>query len=154
MRFVSLALQKAAPLAAIVACFALGAAPAGAKGTMTITHVDGHSDTYPGSVVKIIHNALYVTSADGAGTLVVNRAACSYQGNVMACFPTSAALVQSGSTKPLDLKAGTIYVNTTDDYQPMPMTTAKIAPHSLWISFTTYKGTYCSLKGRIDEVVK
>jgi len=154
MRFVSLALQKAAPLLAIVACFALGAAPAGAKGTVLILHANGTSNVYHDSVIKIIHNALFVTSADGAGTFVVHKAACSYQGDLMVCFPTSAALVQSGSTKPLDLRTGTIYVNMTDDYQPMPMTTAKVAPHSIVVSFTTYKGTYCSLKGRIDEVVQ
>ena len=154
MRFTSVALGRVAPFAALAACVALGTAPAVAKGTVTIQQSDGSTNVYNNSVIKIIHNALYVTSPDGDGTLVINRAACSYQGELLVCFPTSGALVQSGATKAIDLKTGTIYVNSTDDAQPMAMTTNKVAPHSITISFSTYKGTYVSVVGRIDKVVK
>jgi hypothetical protein len=72
----------------------------------------------------------------------------------MACFATNATLVQAGETSPLDFKRGTIYVNDTDDYQPLVMSTTKVPPHSILASFTTKRGTYVSLNGRIDKVVK
>jgi hypothetical protein len=128
--------------------------PARAMGTMTIRKADGHTDVYSDVEVKVIHNALYMTSEDGKGTLLINRAACSYQGKVMVCLVTGATLVQAGETNPLDFKRGTLYVNMTGDPQPLVLTTTKIAPQSVLLSITTKKGTYIGLTGRIDKVVK
>ena len=146
----------AASLVAVFTLLAFGSTMTAARatGTMTIKQTSGDTNTYDGVEIKIIHSALYVTSADGKGTLVINRAACSHQEKLLVCLPTSAALVQSGETTPLDFQSGTVYLNDTDDYQPMPLTTAKVAPHSMVLSFTTKKGTYVSVLGRIDKVVK
>jgi hypothetical protein len=148
---------RAAALSAFVAAVAplvLTPGTARATGTLTIRQANGHTDVYDGVEIKVIHNALYMTSEDGKGTLVINRAACSYQGKVMVCFVTSAALVQAGETSPLDFQRGTLYVNLTGDPQPLVLTTTKIAPHSVLLSITTKKGTYVGLTGRIDKVVK
>lgn len=147
----SVAVTATALLAFLVS---LGAAPARATGTMTVRQADGSTNVYRDVEIKVIHGAMYVTSADGKGTLVIQRAACSYQGKVMVCFVTNAALVQAGNTSALDFQRGTLYVNSTDDSQPLPLTTTKIAPHGVLLSFTTKKGTYVGLNGRIDKVVK
>ncbi|HVN68699.1 MAG TPA: hypothetical protein VMU38_03470 [Candidatus Binatia bacterium] len=146
----------AAAIAAVLTLLAsaFAAVPARATGTITIVQSDGESNSYPEAVIKIIHSALYVTSADGKGTLVINKAACSYQGDLMVCFLTNATLVQAGKTSPLDFARGTVYLNLTDDPQPMAMTTKKVDPHSMLLSFTTKRGTYVSASGRIDKVVK
>jgi hypothetical protein len=141
-------------LAALTLAFAFGSTGARATGTMTIRQNDGDTNTYADVEIKIIHSALYLTSEDGKGTLVINRAACSYQGKVMVCLPTSATLVQSGETSPLDFESGTVYLNNTDDYQPMPLTTTKVPPKSIFLSISTKRGTYISVRGRIDKVVK
>jgi hypothetical protein len=129
-------------------------AAARAEGTMTIAHSDGQTDVYHHVAIKVIHSALYLTSEDGKGTLVINRAACAYQGQLMVCLPTSAALVQSGKTSPLDFRKGTVYVNSTGDPQQLSASTVKVAPHSIVLSFTTKRGTYVSIIGQIDKVVK
>jgi hypothetical protein len=146
----------AASLVAVLTLLALGVCTteARATGTVMIRQNDGGTNTYSGAGIKIIHSALYVTSADGRGTLVINRAACTYQGQLMVCLPTSATLVQAGQTSPLDFKSGTVYLNDTDDFQSMPLTTAKVPPHSILLSFSTKRGTYVSVRGRIDKVVK
>ncbi|MFY9632876.1 MAG: hypothetical protein WAJ94_14845 [Candidatus Cybelea sp.] len=154
MRSYSDRLKTAAGSLAIVALMALGAAPAGAAGTILIVHNDGNSDKYDGVQIKIIHNALYITSADGKGTIVINRAACSFQGKLLVCLTQTGALVQSGTTKSLDLKNGTLYVNSTDDPQQLVLSTAKVPAHGILLSFNTDLGTYVSLTGRIDKVVK
>lgn len=140
--------------AAFVASFSLGTASAAAKGTVTVLQTDGHVDVYRDVGVKVIHDALFMTSADGKGTLVIHRAACSYQAELMVCFVTSATLVQAGKTSPLDFKIGTLYVNSTDAPQQLSRSTKKLAPHSILLSLTTRRGTYVALSGRIDEVVK
>lgn len=131
---------------------AFGTAAAQAKGTVTIVHSDGSQNVYNDAVIKIIHNALYVTSDDGDGTIVISRAACSYQDKLLVCLVTKATLVQDGSVTPLDFKSGTLYVNSTDDAQQLALSTTKIPAHSVLLSFTTDKGTYVGVSGRIDKV--
>src|SRR5581483_12229701 len=102
-------------LLALLACFVVTPIPAAAKGTATIVHSDGRTDTYNDVAIKVIHGALYMTSADAKGTIVVHRAACSYQDKLMVCLLTSATLIQNGQTSPLDFRSGTVYVNSTGD---------------------------------------
>jgi hypothetical protein len=143
-----------AGLSIVAAVWILGPATVRAGGTVTIAQTDGHTDTYHDVVIKVIHDVLYITSADGRGTLIIHRAACAFQGQLLVCFPTSAVLVQSGETKPLDFRKGTLYVNGTGDPQPLALSTAKVPPHGILLSFSTDRGTYVSMSGRIDKVVK
>jgi hypothetical protein len=143
-----------AALLALVTWFAIGPAPAGATGTVTVRQSDGHVDVYQNVQLKIIHDALFVTTADGEGTLVIHRAACSYQGDLMVCFATSATLVQSGKTSPLDFKRGTAYVNESDAPLQLTLSTTKVPAHSIMLTFTTDRGTYVGITGRFDQVVK
>ena len=142
-----------AAAAALTACL-FATAAARAEGTLTIQQSGGEKNVYHNVAIKVLHSALYVTSEDGKGTLVINRAACAYQGKLMVCLPTSAALVQSGKTSALDFQKGTVYLNSTDDAQQLSASTTKVAPHSIVLSFTTQRGTYVSLTGQIDKVVK
>ncbi len=139
---------------ALAAVTGLTGAPAQAMGTVTIQQPDGGRNTYRNVEIKIIHNALFVTSADGKGTLVINRAACAYQGEVLVCFVTSAALVQSGKTSALDFRNGTVYFNMTGEPQPLALSTMKVPAKGIVSSFTTDRGTYVNLVGSIDKVVK
>jgi hypothetical protein len=132
-----------------IAVFGIGSASA--KGTVTIAQADGHTDVYRDVVIKVIHGALYMTSADGRGTLVITRAACSYQAQLMVCIATNATLVQAGKTSPLDFSTGTLYLNATDAPQPLALSSAKVPAHGILLSFTTKRGTYVSLSGRIDR---
>src|SRR5271165_3424773 len=124
-------------VSALIAYLILSIAPAGATGTITIMQADGSTNTYNDVEIKVIHGALYMTSEDGKGTMIINRAACSHQGQLTVCFATGATLVQAGETSPLDFKRGTIYANDTDDYQPLVMSTTKVPPHGILLSFTT-----------------
>jgi hypothetical protein len=144
----------AATLLLLAICYTFGGAPAGAAGTALIRQSNGHTDVYENVAIKVIHDALFVTSADGKGTLVIHRAACAFQGALLVCFPTSAVLVQAGQTKALSLKEGTVYVNTTDAPQQLALSTAKVPAHGILLSLTTKRGTYVSLSGRFDKVVK
>jgi hypothetical protein len=136
-----------------VAVFSVSAV-ARAQGTVTIRQADGGTDTYANAGLSIIHSDLFVTSRDHKGTLVVHKSACSYQGDVMVCFPTGVTLIQGGEAKPLSITTGTVYLNLTDSTQQLVLSTTKVPPKSVLISFSTKRGTFVSVVGRIDKVVK
>jgi hypothetical protein len=146
--------RKTAAFFAVVACFFLSAAPAGATGTLTIQRSHAAAQTYRDVEIRVLYGALFVTSQDGRGTLVFPKAACSFQGQIFVCYVTGVTLVQAGQSTALDLKRGTIYFNSTDQPQPLSRSTTKVPPHSLMLSVTTERGTYIGLTGRMDEVVK
>ena len=133
---------------------ALSTVRAGAMGTITIVHSNGDRNVYNNVSIEIIHGALYMTSEDGKGTMIIKDAACSHQNKLMVCYATKATLVQSGEVTPLDFRSGTVYLNDTDDFQPLVLSTAKVAPHSIMLSYTTKIGTLVTCTGGIDKVVK
>ena len=125
-----------------------------ASGTIVIHQADGSIDTYNDVDVRVLSGELFLTSEDGDGTIVVNEAACSYQGKIIICYPKAIALVQDGEANALTVKSGTIYLNYTDDAQPMSFSSAKLPAHSVVVAFTTKAGMFVTLHGRIDQVVK
>ena len=154
MRFFRVSPRRFAVLCSLAVWLGFAATPAWASGTIVIRHQNGKVNTYDKVAIKIIHSALYLTTQDGKGTIVIHRAACSYQGKLLVCLPTSATLVQSGSAGPIDLRTGTVYLNDTDDPQPLVLSTTKVPPHSVMLALTTNRGTSIGLNGRIDSVVK
>ncbi len=144
---------RAAAIAAAVAC-CLAPLAAQATGTLSVHRQNGGINTYRTVEIKVLSGALFVTSQDGAGTIVVSNAACSYQAKIIVCLPTAVALVQGGSSHALDLKSGTVYLNYTDSDQPMSRTTTKLPAHNVMLAFSTSKGTSVTLSGVIDQVIK
>ena len=147
-------LKGAASLIGVVACLAYTAVPAAATGTLTIQRQNSTPTSYKEVEIKVLYGGLFVTSQDGKGTLVIPKAACSFQGQIFVCYATGATLVQAGEATALDIKSGTIYFNSTDVPQQLSASTTKIPPHSIMLSITTGKGTYIGLTGRMDQVVK
>jgi hypothetical protein len=139
---------------ALAAWLSLATAAAQATGTILIQQSSGEANTYDNVAIKIMHGSLYLTTADGRGTLVIARAACSHQDQILVCFATNATLVQSGMTSPLDFDRGTIYINDTDSQQPLVLSTSKVPAHGILVALTTKRGTYIGLTGRIDKVVQ
>jgi hypothetical protein len=143
----------ATTLSAIVWC-ALMPAPAGAIGTISIQHRDGDVNTYGDVEIKVFSGSLFLTSDDGDGTIVITKAACSYRGQIIVCLPVTAALVQEGESTALNLKTGTIYLNYTDNAQPLSFSSAKIPADSVLVSLNLRNGTYINVRGKIDELIR
>src|SRR5271166_2551282 len=146
-------MRLTALLAALI-LIGLNAASARAAGTLQIHDADGSFDTYAGVTVNVFTGSLFITTADGKGTLVVNRSACSYQGKIIVCLPTSVILVQKGTSNALALTTGTIYLNYTDVAQPLTPSSQKLPAHAVLLSFSTKSGTYVTLHGTLDQVIQ
>ncbi|HME81415.1 MAG TPA: hypothetical protein VKF82_05015, partial [Candidatus Eremiobacteraceae bacterium] len=107
-----------------------------AKGTVTVQQSDGSTQQYNNVTIVIANKALRVTTADGVGTLVIDKAACSYVGNLQMCLPYSMTLDQGGGTHPLDFQRGTVYVNLTDSKQPLSNSSMQLPPQGILLSLT------------------
>lgn len=148
-------LFRAMTIGAGIAAVALAlAAPARAEGTVRIQQTSGAVQNYDDVKIQILHQTLNVTSADGKGTLIIYRAACAYQGEIMACLPTGATLVQGGDVSAIKIVSGTVYVNMTDDAQPLPLSTMHVPAHGVVMALKTHVGTYITMNGTIDKVTK
>jgi hypothetical protein len=140
--------------ALVAALCALEPVEAYAIGAISIHHVGGATNSYSDVEIRVLAGSLFLTSGDGEGTIVVTRAACSYQGEIIICYPTSAALVQDGETSALALKRGTIYLNFTGAAQPMSFSSARLPAKSILLALTLNNGTLINVHGRIDQVIK
>ncbi|MGB6986869.1 MAG: hypothetical protein WBD74_12915 [Candidatus Aquilonibacter sp.] len=146
--------MRIAPIAAAALLFLGALGPALAAGTLRIQESDGSVRTYTNVSVKVVHQTLRIRSADGKGTLIVNQAACSFVGKIQRCYPLKVSLEQSGATKPIDLKRGTIYVNTSGDVQQLPLSAQQLPSHGILLSFVTDIGTYVTMTGKVDGIVR
>ncbi|MBV8222909.1 MAG: hypothetical protein JO293_06070 [Candidatus Eremiobacteraeota bacterium] len=136
---------------AVIAC----AHSAAALGTATVQKVDKPIDTY--NNVRIVFQpkkALLITSADGQGTLIIDKAACSYVGDIQTCLPTSVKLKQNGTVSPIDILKGTVYANLTGQSQPLSNSSMRLPPNGILMSVTTKIGTIINVTGVIDTVTK
>ena len=125
-----------------------------ATGTISIHHQSGAVNSYNDVEIKVLSGSLFLTTDDGDGTIVVTRAACSYQGKIIVCLPTLAALVQDGETSALNLKTGTLYLNYTSEAQPLSRSSQKLPANSALLALTLRNGTFITMRGRIDQVIK
>lgn len=121
---------------------------------MRIQHSDGSVDTYRDVQIKVFAGSLFLTSDDGDGTIVVTRAACSRRDQIIVCLPTTAALVQEGESNALNLRTGTMYLNYTGSAQPLSRSSAKVPANSIVLAISTRNGTYITVNGQIDELVR
>jgi hypothetical protein len=128
--------------------------PALAYGTVRVQQNDGTVRTYEGVLIKVVHKTLRITTHDGKGTLIISQAACAYSGELERCTPLKMSIEQGGSTKVLDFASGNIYVNPTGDMQQLSLSSTQLPPHGILLTIRTKIGTYVSLSGQIDELVR
>lgn len=136
---------------AVATATVLFSLPAAAEGTARIQQADGTVNVYQHVKIQIVQKSLTMTTSDGKGTMIIYRAACSFQGDIMSCLPTGVTLVQGGAVNPIKIASGTVYANLTGDPHRLALSTTTLPPHSILMSLKTQRGTYVSLNGTIDK---
>ena len=128
---------------------------AAALGTVTVQKVDKPIQTYANArIVYQPKKALLITTSDGKGTLIIDKAACSYVGDLLTCLPTSIQLKQNGTVSPINISKGTVYANLTGQSQPLSNSSMRLPPNGILFSVTTKLGTIINVMGVIDTVTK
>lgn len=128
--------------------------PAYASGTALVQQHDGSTKIYRDVFIQIRNEELLLTTADGAGTLVIGKAACMRVGELVKCLPYDATLYQNGWKARVKLVSGTAWFNPTATIQPLSYSSAHIPPHGILLSVTSKAGTYISVTGTVDEMKK
>jgi hypothetical protein len=144
-------IRKSVSLACALAFMAAPSA-AQAKGAARIEKSDGAVREYSVSINMVGRQGVRITSADGRGTLVVAKAACSFAGELERCFPYRVVLDQYGKKRPIDFRRGIEYMNPTNAVQELPRSSKTLPPHGLLLFLVTAHGTYITVRGTIDEI--
>jgi len=148
------------PAAPMVVAFALvlsaayaivPSAPALASGSVQIQQRDGSIQTYTGVTLKVANKTLTLTSADKVSTVAISGADCAPDGAIVRCTGGGFSLLQDGKKHIVPFKSATFYFNPTDQDQLLPLSTAKIGPHSVIFAVQTAKGTYITGNGKLDQ---
>ncbi|MBV8074066.1 MAG: hypothetical protein JO140_01465 [Candidatus Eremiobacteraeota bacterium] len=144
-------MRRIGVLLAVLATVApVTALPVDAKGTVRVQQADGSARVYNDVTIKAGNQRLLITTADGKGTLIVNRAACTMTNNMMRCLPYTLILQQDGKTKPLDFQQGTVYINTSDAKQHLPLSSTEVPPNGILMAISTKIGAFVTLTGTLD----
>ena len=126
------------------------AAPALAKGTVTIQNADGTKHVYKNATLTVHGKTLWLTTADKKGTLIITDAACTNDENkLMRCLPYKAILQQNG-TDALTISSGTIYYNPTSAPLTLKYSSSQVPPNGVIALFKTKAGTYVTVDGKLD----
>jgi hypothetical protein len=140
------------PVGLIAAALVLAAsAPAWATGNVRIQQSNGSVQTYTGVTFKIANRSLTISSADKYSTVVLRGAACAPEDSIVRCTGGAFTLYQNGAKYPVRFRTATFYFNLTDEGQAMPLSTEKIAAHSVIFAIQTAKGTYITGSGKLDQ---
>jgi hypothetical protein len=140
------------PAGLIVTAFVVAlSAPALATGTVRIQQRDGSVQTYTGVTLKVANKTLTLISADKVSTVVISGADCTHDGAIVRCIGGGFSLLQDGKRHTVAFKTATFYFNLTDQEQLLPLSTTKIAPHSVIFAVQTAKGTYVTGNGKLDQ---
>jgi hypothetical protein len=140
------------PVGLIVAAFVLAlSAPTSATGNVRIQHTDGSVRTYTGVTFKVANKTLTLISADKVSTVVISGADCAHEGDLVRCTGGGFSLLQDGKTRRIACKTATFYFNLTDQDLSLPLSTTKIAAHTVVFAVQTAKGNYITGNGKLDQ---
>lgn len=140
------------PAGLIIAALVLAvSAPALATGTVRIQQRDGSVQTYTGVTLKAANRSLTLISADKVSTVVISGANCAHEAAIVRCMGGGFSLLQDAKRHTVAFKTATFYFNLTDQDQPLPLSTTKIAAHSVLFAVQTAKGTYITGNGKLDQ---
>ena len=130
-----------------VAC----ATPASATGWIRIQQHDNTVQKYDHVTLGLSKHGLTFVSADKVTTALIHGGQCDDEGQLKHCTAKSMTLVQDGVRQEVAVDHATFYFNLTDQDQNLPLSTIKLAPHSVVFSMKTAHGTYVTGSGKIDK---
>ncbi|MGA8797982.1 MAG: hypothetical protein WB526_13080 [Candidatus Cybelea sp.] len=140
------------PVGLIVVAFILAlSAPALATGNVRIQQRDGSVQTYTGVTLKVANKTLTLISADKVSTVVISGVNCAHDSAIVRCAGGRFSFLRDGERHTVAFKTATFYFNLTDQDQVLPLSTTKIAPHSVIFAVQTAKGTYITGNGKLDQ---
>jgi hypothetical protein len=141
--------------AVAASCFlAVAAGRAEATGTVRVQQHDGSVQVYNDVHIGIKNGSMALTSADGKGTLLIGKAACTKSGELIRCLPYDATLIQNSAEARIVLQSGTVWLNPSGSAQQLSHSSQQLPSHGVVMAVRTKAGTYVSLNGIVDDIQK
>jgi hypothetical protein len=125
---------------------------ASAKGVTLVQQADGTVRTYVDVNIRLSGQTLWLRSADRKGVLRIINGACSFVGAIQRCLPYAVALIQDGKTRQIAILHGTVFLNLSNTAAHLPLSSDELAPRTILALWRTVRGTYVTIKGKLDEV--
>jgi hypothetical protein len=125
-----------------------------ANGVTLIQQADGSVQTYVDVSIRMVGQTLWLRSADRKGVLRIVTGACSFTGSIERCLPYAVTLIQDGKNRHIAILHGTVFLNLSNSAQRLPLSSEELAPRTLLALWRTVRGTYVTIKGKLDEVVQ
>jgi len=125
---------------------------ADAKGTIRIQQADGTVHVFKNANIRLANKTLTIVSSDRKGTILIEKAACSLEDQIIKCYPYAATLRQGGRTREILMQSGTLYANLTTENRTLPLSSTQLTPRGIMFAMRTQGGSYVALRGEIDEV--
>jgi hypothetical protein len=124
--------------AAVLAASVFG--PALASGTARIQQTNGSVNTYSGMRLQILPHSVVLRSPDGQDEVSM---LCESGGDgISVCRPQAFYFQRGAKAYSIPLRQGTVYINTSDDAQTLPLSSTRVPPHSILLALQTRRGTY------------
>jgi len=121
-----------------------------ATGTARIQKADGGVRYYRNVKIVIANRKMSVTTSNGVGKLVIDKAGCMASGELVRCYPFDAVVYQRGDARRIPIASGTAYVNPTSMAMQLPLSSMRLPPRGVLLVMRTQTGAYFSLNGVAD----
>jgi hypothetical protein len=125
---------------------------ASAKGVTLVQQADGSVKTYVDVNIRMVGQTLWIQTADKKGVLKIVNGACSFTRAIERCLPYAVTLIQDGKSRQIAILHGTVFLNLTNTAQRMSLSSDELAPRTILALWHTVRGTYVTIKGKLDEV--
>jgi drug/metabolite transporter superfamily protein YnfA len=125
-----------------------------AHGLTRVQQADGSVRVYRDVRMNLRGETLWIVSSDHQGALEIVDGACSFLGEIQRCFPAAVTLHQHGSSRPITLDSGTVYLNLTGTTARLHHSSRLLAAQTVLAAFHTIHGTFVTVEGHLDSVTR
>ena len=126
------------------------AAPALAKGMVTVEYSNGDVDEYPEVSVAKTNEAIYLKPVEGKNVLVVVKKNCKQEQELQVCTDAEVKLNTYGVNEDIEVEQVVIFINDTSRRQKIQGSQVNLSPNTVLLEILTDQGTYITGVGRID----
>ena len=126
------------------------AAPALAKGMVTVEYTNGDVDEYPEVNVAKTNEAIYLKPVEGENVLVVVKKNCKQEQQLQVCTDAEVKLNTYGVDEDIEVEQVVIFINDTSRRQKIQGSQVNLSPNTVLLEILTDQGTYITGVGRID----
>lgn len=117
----------------------VGAAPALAKGEITVEYENGDTDTYSSVEIANTPEILYLKAEEGNTILMVTKKECTKEGEILVCNKARVGLDTNGILEELKVRQIFLFINPTAERQPIKGSEITMSPNTILLEFVTVR---------------